>query len=55
MSTGKNLVLNENISWIFKEGCRAIQNEKLLDIFHIASIVLNVYEKSLFLRENIYF
>lgn len=55
MSTGKNLVLNENISWIFKGGCRAIQNEKLLDIFHIASIVLNVYEKSLFLWENIYF
>lgn len=49
MSAVKNLVLNKNISWILKGGCRAIQNEKLLGILDIASIALNVLEKLLFL------
>lgn len=33
MSEVKNLALNENMSWILKGGCRAIQNDKIIRHF----------------------
>lgn len=49
MSAVKNLALNENISWILKGECTAIENEKILSILDISSIALNVIGKLLFL------